>query len=211
MSTMITKDVSCPNCGEPHSVDIITSINAHDNPELKEKVLDESLFDFRCDRCNYTCQVTWPLVYHDPDAGFMVIMYAQGQTGNAAEPPATLRNVVKRRVSTLAELKEKVLIFDNGLNDVAVEMVKDALWKIIEKTYQNASVEPYFSKKNIDGSLEFAIYLQGSENPVYHTIKSEVYNQSAEVLRSLDYKEENDFTQVGRELAEKLLEEYKGE
>lgn len=119
MSTSVTKTVSCPNCGVPHDMEIFTSINAADNPELKERILNEDLFDFRCERCGYTCQITYPLVYHDPTAGFMVIMYAQGQSGNHEEPPISLRNVVKRKVDSLAKLKEKILIFDAGFNDVA--------------------------------------------------------------------------------------------
>lgn len=209
MSTSVTKSVSCPNCGIPHEMEIFTSINGNDNPELKERILNEGLFDFRCERCGYTCQITYPLVYHDPSLGYMVIMYAQGQSGNKAEPPKSLINVVKRKVDSLARLKEKILIFDAGFNDVAIELVKNALWGIITKTYQNSNVECYFSKKEVDGSLEFAIFLEGSTTPVYHTIKGEVYEQSAEVLRALNFSEENDFLEVNRQLAEELLSEYK--
>ncbi len=209
MSTSVTKTVSCPNCGVPHDMEIFTSINAADNPELKERILNEDLFDFRCERCGYTCQITYPLVYHDPTAGFMVIMYAQGQSGNHEEPPISLRNVVKRKVDSLAKLKEKILIFDAGFNDVALELVKNALWGIITKTYQNTDVDCYFSKKEVDGSLEFAIFLAGNDKPVYHTIKGEVYEQSAEVLRSLNFTEGNNFLTVNRQLAETLLAEYK--
>lgn len=209
MSTSVTKSVSCPNCAVPHDMEIYTSINVLDNPELKDRILNEDLFDFRCERCGYTCQITYPLVYHDPTLGFMVVLYSQGQSGNTAEPPSSLRNVVKRRVDSLARLKEKILIFDSGFNDVAIELVKNALWGIITKTYQNTDVDCYFSKKEVDGSLEFAIFLAGNDQPVYHTIKGEVYEQSAEVLRSLNFTEENDFLEVNRQLAESLLAEYK--
>lgn len=210
MSTSIISDIACPNCGKIHSLQIFTSVNIADNPELKERVLDESLFDYHCDECDYYSEITYPMVYHDPKAGYMIVLLNQGQEYEELSIPPVLNNVVKRRVYSLAELKEKVLIFDSGYSDVAVELVKNALRGIITKTYQTDEVDCYFSRKADDGSLEFAIFIRSSNEPVYHSTKAEVYEQSSEILRSIGFEERGNFIKVDRDFASAILEEYKG-
>ena len=53
---------------------------------------------------------------------------------------------MQREKGLLAELKEKILTFDAGYDDVAVELVKNALCGIIKNTYQVSRVHAYFSR-----------------------------------------------------------------
>ena len=209
MSTTIKKEIACPQCGESEVFTIISGINSVENPELKDKILDETLFDWRCKHCGYSAQMSYPMVYHDPKLGYMVALYRTSTKGNRIEVAPSISRLVKRRVKNLSELKEKILIFDAGLDDVSVELVKNAICTIIKKSYKNNKVKAYFSKICGDGGLEFAIFLAGRAEPIYHATKPEVYKQSAEVLRSLDFVEPNEFLRVGPTLAEGLLEKYK--
>lgn len=209
MSTSVTKEIACPQCGSAQSLTLYSGINVSDNPELKEKILNESLFDYRCPRCGYGAQMAYPLVYHDPKNGYMIALYRTNTKGNKVEAPQSISGITKRRVKNLAELKEKILIFDAGLDDVAVEMVKNALCSIIVKTYASNKIKCYFSRKCEDESLEFAIFISGKKEPIYHATKPEVYHQSAEVLRTLNFSEPNEFLRVGSTMAQALLDEYK--
>ena len=101
------------------------------------------------------------------------------------EPTPEVQSFTKRRVKNLAELKEKILILDAGFDDVAVELVKNALCTIIQRTYRVERLHAYFSRINGE-EMEFAIFLPRKPEPVYHSTKLEVYRQSQEVLRSLD-------------------------
>ncbi|RKJ38626.1 hypothetical protein D7X94_15595 [Acutalibacter sp. 1XD8-33] len=206
MSTEIVKDIICPQCGESQKYRLFSSINAKDNPDLKQSVLDETLFDWRCQRCNYFAAMAYPFVYVDNRARY-VICAAPGGSGSAVESTEQMQGYVKRRVKNLAELKEKILIFDSGLNDVAVELVKNALCTIIRRSYDNARLHAYFSK--VEGEkMDFAIFLPRQPEPVYHSTRIEVYNQSQEVLRTLDYVEPENFITVDARLAKKIIEEY---
>ena len=210
MSTFIKKDVACPNCGATKKFTIISAVNAAENPELKEKILNESFFDNECPECGYRSMLMYPLVYHDPDRGYMIGLYRSGTKGSKVEAPASLKNIVKRRVKDLSELKEKILILDSGLDDVAVEMVKNALMSVVRKSYGNSNVKAYFSKLDGDGNPEFAIFFGGEKKPQYHSTKREVYESCSEILRSLNYKENPDeFLRVGPTLAEELVNRYK--
>lgn len=206
MSTEISKDIVCPQCGEPQKYRLFASINAQDNPNLRESILDETLFDWRCRRCNYFAAMAYPAVYIDNERRYAVCM-TPGGDGRAMEPPPQLHGYIKRRVKNLAELKEKLLIFDSGLDDVAVELVKNALCTIIRRYYDNVRLHAYFSK--LEGEkLSFAIYLPRQPEPVYHSTRIEVYGQSQEVLRTLDFTEPEDFVTVDAKLAKAIIEEY---
>lgn len=206
MSTEIVKDIICPQCGESQKYRLYTSINPQSHPELKQSILDETLFDWRCRRCNYFAAMAYPFVYMDNQAGYVVCV-APGGTGNAIEPTEPLQGYVKRRVKNLAELKEKILIFDSGLDDVAVELMKNALCTIIKRNYQNARLHAYFSKAEGD-KMDFAIFIPRQLEPVYHSTRVEVYSQSQEVLRSLDFVDPEGFATVDARLAKQIIETY---
>ncbi len=206
MSTEIEKDIICPQCGESQKYRLFASVNAKENPDLKRRVLSETLYDWRCKRCNYFAAMAYSFLYTDPDAGYMVCVAPAGET-SAMEPTQEVQSYTKRMVKNLAELKEKILIFDIGYDDVAVELVKSALCATIAKTYQVNRVHAYFSRINGE-EMEFAVFLPRKAEPVYHSTKLEVYRQSQEVLRSLDFVDPKGFVRVDAKLAKKILQDY---
>lgn len=206
MSTEIAKDIICPQCGESQKYKLYASINAKENPELKQRVLDETLYDWRCRRCNYFAAMAYPFLYTDPDAGCVICVVPAGSS-NTAEPTDAVKDFTKRSVKNMAELKEKILIFDAGYDDVAVELVKNALCGIIKNTYKVNRVHAYFSRVN-NGEMEFAIFIPRKDEPVYHSTKLDVYKQSQEVLRALDFVDPAGFATVDAKLARKIIEDY---
>lgn len=206
MSTELEKEIICPQCGESQKYKLYTSISVQDNPELKEQVMLETLFDWRCRRCNYFAQMAYPFVFTDTQNGY-VICFSPGGNAESVEPTGEFAHMRKRFVKNLAEMKEKIHIFDAGLDDVALELVKSALCGIIKNSYNAQRVHAYFSREN-EGELEFAIFLPGKTDPVYHSTKTEVYGQSQEVLRTLDFQEPKGFSTVDARLAKQILEEY---
>ena len=206
MSTEIEKDILCPQCGQSQKYRLYASINAKENPELKRRVLSETLFDWRCKRCNYFAAMAYSFLYTDPEAGYIVCV-APGGEGRTAQPTQEIQSYTKRVVKNLAELKEKILIFDLGYDDVAVELVKNALCTIIKDSYKVNRVHAYFSRVNQD-EMEFAIFLPRKAEPVYHSTKLDVYKQSQEVLRTLDFVDPPGFVVADAKLARKIIEEY---
>ncbi len=208
VSTEIVKDIICPQCGESQKYKLYASINVRENPEFKDRILDETLFDWRCRRCNYFAAMAYPFLYTDPVAGYVISMVPMG-AGSTVEPTEAVKDYVKRSVKNLAELKEKILTFDAGCDDVAIELVKNALCGIIKSTYNVSRVHAYFSRVNErENEIEFAIFLPKKTEPVYHSTKMDVYRQSQEVLRALDFVDPEGFARVDSKLAKKVIEEY---
>lgn len=206
MSTEITKDIICPQCGMKQPYGLFSSINVAQNPELKQLLLKEELFDWRCKRCNYFANMAYPFIYTDPDKKLTVCFVPAG-TKSTVDSSGIMPGFKKREVKNLAELKEKILIFDANLNDVAVELVKSALTEILKEGYKVSRLHAYFSREN-EGQLEFAVFLPGKNDALYHSTEMKVYTQSEEVLRTLDYRDGEGFIVVDKKLATRILEDY---
>lgn len=207
MATEISKGIICPQCGQQQKYNLCTSVNSDEMPELKEYILSETFFDWRCDHCNYFANMAYPFFYIDPTAGYAICVNQIGKNNNF-EPTPAFDNFIKRQVRSIAELKEKILTFDAGFDDVAIEIVKNALCATIRNTYKTTSAHAYFSRENND-ELEFAVFLPNRKDPVYHSTSIDIYEQSKEVLRALNYIDPKDFSVVNAKLAHGLLEQYK--
>ena len=54
-------NINCPKCQSNVSFDAYSTIDIENNPELKEKVLDDSIFDFICPDCKHQSKLYYPL------------------------------------------------------------------------------------------------------------------------------------------------------
>jgi len=120
---------SCSKCGQQHKVTVYRSINISENPELKEKVKDGSLFLWECPHCGQVNLAKYETLYHDPAARLMVWLIPSGEVSETQMQAITMHTKAMggytlRRVNDMGSLMEKVLISDAGLDDVVLEMCK---------------------------------------------------------------------------------------
>ena len=122
-------EVSCTHCGARNSVTTYDIINVNENPGLKSRVLDGSLFVWECPHCGARNLLRCQTLYHDPAERLMVWL-----TGGSEELESKARKAyggleemkgyTARFVDDPGSLIEKVKIFDAGLDDVVMEMAK---------------------------------------------------------------------------------------
>ncbi len=218
MSMLTSKDVSCPHCGAVVKTQMAEGINAGENPDLKARVLDETLFDWKCPECGYEAQLIYPCLYHDKSKNFMIYVVPNGcncalQSVDVSEAFPQLDGVTKRVVSTLTGLKEKILIFEAGLNDYAVELVKLALAGVASKKHGANVAEGYFCFVDEPGGrIVFSFFLQNEKEPVQQSTRMDVYHKSLEIVESAGAcAAGDDFIAVDSTAAERVLREYRGE
>lgn len=119
----------CCKCGQQHKVIVYRSINTADNPELKEKVKDGSLFLWECPHCGQVNLAKYETLYHDPTAKLMFWLIPSGEISESQMHAITMHTKAMggytlRRVNDMGSLMEKVLIAEAGLDDVVLEMCK---------------------------------------------------------------------------------------
>lgn len=133
----------CTKCGQQHKVTVYKSINVSENPELKAKVRDGSLFLWECPHCGQMNLARYETLYHDPSMKLMVWLIPHGEISETQMQAITMHTkamggYMLRRVNDMGSLMEKVLIRDAELDDVVLEMCKwvtkqEMVAKIVEQ------------------------------------------------------------------------------
>ena len=113
----------------------------------------------------------------------------------------------------MAGLKEKILIFEAGLNDYAVELVKLALTDVAEKKHGKTVSTGYFcSVDQENGRIEFSFFLQGEKEPVLQGTRMDVYHKSLEIVESNGIPfAGSEFQSVDSASAQEILRVYREE
>jgi len=129
------KTIVCPKCGEKQTFTLFPTINAS-NHDLREKFLDGSLTTLVCEHCGFSGVVEYPMLYHDLEEKFSIFFQPDSEEKNIQLPnvlPAHLLGDMRLRlVHTQDELREKIYIFRDKLDDRIVEVVKDNILREME-------------------------------------------------------------------------------
>lgn len=210
MSTNINKEISCPVCGAVHKDQMWIGMESGANPGLRRRILKENLFAWECPTCGHPLQLIYPCLYHDKDRGLMIALAPSGTTSalkNIRARYPQMNHVTKRLVSTPEDMKEKILIFEAGLDDLAVEMVKLALVELVEKKRGRVERAYYVTHSDELDYIGFTFFLSDYEKPVHQGTRMQVYYKSQEIARKMDFSDDGSFLQVDAALAQTLLED----
>ncbi len=169
MTKRAAESVTCPQCGHQQEAEIYSSINVTLNPEAKERILNQEFFRMTCQECGAVHQLAYACLYHDMERKLMIYLIPGDREEmkekldeiqhHAADAVSELEAGYKlRMVSDVNELMEKIRIFDRGLSDKTVELVK--LFYYAQLREQNPEFQPeaiYFdggNAGNADGRSE---------------------------------------------------------
>ncbi|MCR5560807.1 MAG: CpXC domain-containing protein [Bacteroidales bacterium] len=124
-----TVKARCRKCGAEEEIPVYNIVNASENPELKQQLLEGKLFLWDCRRCGTSNLVKYPLLYHDPARKILLwltdgVPEVETQMAKTVEAEEGLHDYAARIVDTPGEMMEKIKIADAGLDDVAVEICK---------------------------------------------------------------------------------------
>ena len=137
MSLESVEKIECPKCGKKGDYTIWESLNTAINPEMKSKVMDGSIFKFTCPHCHEVTNIFWGFIYHQMEDSFMIDLC----TDDGVDEQIAIINNIKggyikelganptegytnRIVTSQNDLREKIFIFDAGLDDHVIEIMK---------------------------------------------------------------------------------------
>lgn len=141
MKTMSNGDlekITCPNCGEEGDFVVQEKINTALDPEAKAKILSGEFFRFKCTKCGNEIDIGYNCIYHQMEDHFMIMLVISDDLiDDAVKALDNYSNVelvdgvtlldpdyALRIVKSQIELQEKVYIFDQGLDDRVIELMK---------------------------------------------------------------------------------------
>lgn len=214
----VSKAIVCPMCGELGKAEIYTSVNPTVSKALRDKVLDGELFSWCCPSCNYSARLTYPILYNDMKNRFMVYLIPkidryQLCDKELEEKYSNLRNINKRITADFNSFKEKIFIFESGLDDMAVELTKLAISQTVSKKLGGAEItDGYLSMYDRETNTMGFTYFSGEERkPYVQTARLEIYGKSKDIIDRFAVKDKKlkGFIKIDREWAENILYRYK--
>ena len=192
MSKHRKESIVCPGCGNKQDIIIWESLNAELSPEAKRKLLDGDFFVFNCE-CGYSAGIDTALLYHDMTHQVMVYYVNEDSKNQAKE---TFEETKKfgmldykyRIVNSQDELREKALIFDKGLDDRIIELIKVFYFLQIEENNPDLDIEGLLFYTSGE---ELRLYIMGTKN-MSAIINMELYrkieeNYSERLTEDVDY------------------------
>lgn len=218
MSNVVSKQVLCPKCNENNSVRVFTSINSTTDPQFRDKILNGELLEFKCDNCGYVGRFAYPLLYNDMNKRFMIYLIPeidrfQIEDRGLEDDYRNLKGITKRVVPDFNSFKEKVFVFEAGLDDMAIELTKLALSEVLSKKFDLSRVdEGYlttYSREN--NMIGFTFFLGEEKKPFVQNARLEIYAKSLKVVQEVcqNDKKLSGFIKIDREWAENTLFRYK--
>ena len=179
-------NATCTRCGESHEVLTFPSINVAQDPDLKARVRDGSLFVWECPYCGARNLLKYQTLYHDPAEKLMVWLLPGDQ-----QPPRAVADAVKeldgyslRLVREVGDLVEKVNIHACGLDDVLVEMCKYVTRMELADQQRRAELQDvplkFFKMDGPDNDLVFSFPQDGEMKVV--NVGFRVYEDARGIL-----------------------------
>lgn len=191
MSNYQLEKITCPKCGHAQEIMIYRSINASLDVEARDKLLRNQLFSFTCEECGETTPLLFDCLYHDMEQGLMVWLKPELTKEELEEMNEGIRQMEAidpsmkvryryRIVKTVNELKEKLTIERENLDDRIVELVKTVyLAHIAEKIGERTVAEVMFDI--IDDGYFFTIFYEDEgADPGVVMMDMEIYKKVKE-------------------------------
>ena len=215
MSISDLKAVECPHCFGKNKIVFYSSVTPSSDESLRNSVLNDTLFKYNCIHCGYEARLSYPVLYNDVNRRFMICYIPdcdkRAITDRVIELDRTRIAPIKKRIAPdYNTLKEKIIIFESGLDDMAVELTKLALKVKTEKKYGIKVDRGYFSFYD-RRSIGVTFFDSETLEKRLETAGMQVYQKSLGIAARLGRKQRMSkaFITVDEQWAQEILHRYR--
>lgn len=211
MSAPRITTVCCPRCQEKVDFTIWETVNTRVSTELRERILDGSLFTKACPHCGYEIRLEYDMLYHDLQHQAMLWVVLQKEETyetRVREVRDTARllppGYLTRLVHTSRELQEKIRALQFHRDDRLMELCKSVLVREIQR--QNPDFQESSCFYFAEDDQEFIMVIGEDEKETCYYLPEWLYDE-AELLFSEALKKvvEGPYDLYDRQWAETFL------
>ncbi|MCD8019828.1 MAG: CpXC domain-containing protein [Clostridiales bacterium] len=112
-------------------------INVTEKPDMKEDILKNRVFYFNCDDCNLVAPLTYESMYLDSKKKLAICLATEETDMENLEAWDKKKGMTCRLVDNINDLKEKIMIRDNHLDDRVIELVKIQYLRQLDRELEN--------------------------------------------------------------------------
>ncbi|WP_295070256.1 CpXC domain-containing protein [Ruminococcus sp.] len=173
MSKSHMEKIKCPKCSHESEMLVWETMDTKTDPQIKDMIRSGEVFAWRCPHCDNKSLIFYPTLYHQVKEKYL-LCYIPGNPTSAVEYMKTINennesgydfndNYTKRVVSDINQLREKLMILDEGLDDRILEIMKVFAIAELQKNFPDLSVMEIYFNKEEDGSHSFAVKFDNNE------------------------------------------------
>lgn len=194
--------IKCPKCNKESDFTIWNSINVSLDEEVKEKVLNGDIFNFKCLNCRHESNVVYSTLYHDMDNKYMIYLLVNDETEEEVNDNCALDYVEPgeyklRIVRDQNKLIERIRIFEDGLDDCIVEALKSIVARNLPEDKINSVSGLFYNGKSSDG-IDYIAFIENESmsctvpmdayNTIFSDNKFSIPNKFCEITEFTYYK-----------------------
>lgn len=192
----LTTDYKCEKCGHSQKVNIFPCINFNQNPEYYALVKDMSIFKVKCEKCGSEKIIQFDTLLIDETHQYFIYLLTDRSLYNRFKYQITyfietvlnkddkydLSKYKTRLVFTPNDIVEKIAIFELGLDDEVIEIMKCGIFdkEIVDRTVYDCL---YFDGMN-QSNLEFIAFSSktNTKEPMKFMVQFTFYNKIVDDL-----------------------------
>ena len=167
MSKNHIETIKCSKCNAESEMLVWETMDTSTDPQLKAQIRNGDCFGWHCPHCDNKSLIFYPTIYHQVNEHY-IICYVPGNPSSAVEYMKNINennqsgydfndNYTKRVVSDINQLREKLLILDEGLDDRIIEIMKVFAMAEIQKSFSDLTVSEIYFNKEQDGTYNLAV------------------------------------------------------
>lgn len=184
MSKIHMENIKCISCGKESPYRCWDMIDPMFDQSIKDKVLSGEIFTFACPECGFQRRVTYDCIYQEMGRGIYIhlvtsedsYMQAVNLYADRDEHSGTvLASEIIRIVLSQNQLAEKIRIFDEGLDDRVIEIIKAYYLSELYRQSPDFEADEVLFYKNEKGEYEIA-FLSKDGNHRTVTFNKQLYD-----------------------------------
>ena len=189
--------ITCPQCNNKSEFVFWDSINVDLDPDMRAKVMNGEVFRWTCPHCGANVYVPFETLYHDMKHKFMIMFSPHEPNQEDKYDITDIPNPIGgtsdeysfRMVYDPNRLKEKILIFEQELNDVAIEKLKYIMINYVDSSIALDDEELFFAgvtevnEKDKYGRMVFRRLSQKEERNGFFSFPMEKYYEQCLTLK----------------------------
>lgn len=198
MAEVKKQRVICPKCGSRIEVGIWDCIEMPYDMEKKESIMNQTFFKLNCDVCKNVFPIAYKCIYNDMEQKYMIWLVPRLGEGELEEINAYNLQLMTDNRLRLAqggyryrivrndrELREKVFIFDEGLDDRYIETMKTIYVPVIQnKIPDNCKIMGVYFHRAQDGDGYQLVVVLDNQPPMSTRVNMDIYEDMKNKLHT---------------------------
>ena len=184
MATVTKGKFKCPHCNEEFEADLYKAVDVKEDSKYRNMLINGEFFKYECPHCHKLMMAVYPMLYIDSRNNFLIQYVPHERLEEMHRLIIDNRNSFPkdynfRIVTATYDAVEKMIIFENRLDDRIIECNKVIIHKAFLERYEGKVVHHIYFNVDKDKNFVFDVIVkdkEGKQEVLRATFDVELYN-----------------------------------